>query len=738
MSDTSKIDHSQAAHRSEWEVDSEPQPRPAWRVFPVIGKRPALETDWRKLSTADPSVIRGWVEQGYGLALDCGASRVLVVDADPGADLAPLDLPGTYSPKTPRGQHFYYAGAASTSAGKLGPHIDTRGVGGYVVIYDAGVMETLCEGGSLPAIAPLPAHIQARLEPREAKAVARDETPATDADFARAKLFLSQRTGAEDGETFNVINRLLDLGDFTDEQLLGLLSGWNGRPDEHLLEKIEHARKYRQNDAGAWAAGDPLKRFQTYLKGEAPSLLDPWAEFIAPAFPLPTLPPRLRAFVERKALSIGGDTGAVAMAALAACSGALDHGFHARMQVHDNWHENPRLWVLLVGDPSSKKTPIINAALRPLEAAAAANAKRQAEEDRGYADALRAAQGKIALPERTWFPRYIAQDITVESVGELLSRQSRGLLIKYDELAGWIGSMDKYGGSKAGMSDRAFWLKTYDGGHYQIDRKSTGSKFVQNCSVAFLGGIQPDRIADLGNVVSDGLLQRFLPVLMRPADRSQDLPGGSAVADYENLIGQLLRLGAKEITLSAEAREVKVSLETFLHDVTQTQGLSSSLRAFAGKLTGVWGRLALVLHLAGDPDYGTMQPVSGAVAEAADRLVRTYLLPHAVAFYDRATDGVQQANMRDLASYVLTSGKARFVASDFTTNVRFMRGMKGWDVFTAVDVLVAGGWLEPDSEHVPTKAWTILPSVREALAERRAVEAERKAAVVKIMRSLGP
>jgi hypothetical protein len=125
------------------------------------------------------------------------------------------------------------------------------------------------------------------------------------------------------------------------------------------------------------------------------------------------------------------------------------------------------------------------------------------------------------------------------------------------------------------------------------------------------------------------------------------------------------------------------------------------------------------------------------VAESADRLIRSYLLPHAVAFYDRATDGDQQANLRDLASYVLTTGKDRFVASDFTANIRFMRGMKGWDVFATVDALVAGGWLEPDGDHVPHKAWKVLPGVREALAERRSTEADRKASIVKIMRALG-
>ena len=37
-------------------------------------------------------------------------------------------------------------------------------------------------------------------------------------------------------------------------------------------------------------------------------------------------------------------------------------------------------------------------------------------------------------------------------------------MVKRDEISGWIGSMEKYGGKGGGLSDRAFWLKAYDGG----------------------------------------------------------------------------------------------------------------------------------------------------------------------------------------------------------------------------------------------------------------------------------
>src|SRR4029453_13649452 len=47
-------------------------------------------------------------------------------------------------------------------------------------------------------------------------------------------------------------------------------------------------------------------------------------------------------------------------------------------------------------------------------------------------------------------PRFVTSDTTPEKLGELLARSSRGILVKRDEVAGWIGGMEKYGGSRGG------------------------------------------------------------------------------------------------------------------------------------------------------------------------------------------------------------------------------------------------------------------------------------------------
>jgi Protein of unknown function (DUF3987) len=92
------------------------------------------------------------------------------------------------------------------------------------------------------------------------------------------------------------------------------------------------------------------------------------------------------------------------------------------------------------------------------------------------------------------------------------------------ELAGWLGSMEKYGGGKAANSDRAFWLETYNGGPQVVDRIGRGTSAVENLSASILGGIQPDKLAAIHGLADDGLLQRFIPVMTRGGTFRLTLP----------------------------------------------------------------------------------------------------------------------------------------------------------------------------------------------------------------------
>ena len=151
-----------------------------WRVFPLVPgeKRPAV-TRWEDRASLDPARIEGcWTRRTnagpFGVGIACGPSRLVVIDLDQpkpnsalpepwrvpgvidGADVLavladraghpdPATL-GTYAVLTPSGgMHLYftaptvddlggaYAGALGNTVGTLGPLVDTRAGGGYVV-----------------------------------------------------------------------------------------------------------------------------------------------------------------------------------------------------------------------------------------------------------------------------------------------------------------------------------------------------------------------------------------------------------------------------------------------------------------------------------------------------------------------------------------------------------------------------------------------------------------------------
>jgi putative DNA primase/helicase len=123
-----------------------------WYVFPCVpGEKKPLTAHGFKDSTRDPSKIRKWWQDHplANIGIDCGRSKIVVVDLDvkngndgPGEWHAlckrhQIDDSGALEQSTPSGGiHKVFKANGSgikNTAGRLGPGIDTRGMGGYIV-----------------------------------------------------------------------------------------------------------------------------------------------------------------------------------------------------------------------------------------------------------------------------------------------------------------------------------------------------------------------------------------------------------------------------------------------------------------------------------------------------------------------------------------------------------------------------------------------------------------------------
>ncbi len=261
------------------------------RVFPVRpdSKEPAIR-DWPNQASRDEAQIRRWWKQperniGWAMGDQLPSGRYLAtldVDAKPGgangeaslekllADLELAGMPPTLTQTTPSGYrgpdkpseggHLVLSSARplANSAGALGPGLDIRGRGGYILGCGSminGIPYKVVDIDS--RILPMPDAIEARLIAHVERQPANDAAVAhVDSDRARDRAIeylkkapLAVEGSGGDSQTYKVAARLKDLGcdPVQAEELIS--EHWNPRctppwNEDELREKITHAYRY--------------------------------------------------------------------------------------------------------------------------------------------------------------------------------------------------------------------------------------------------------------------------------------------------------------------------------------------------------------------------------------------------------------------------------------------------------------------------------------------------------------
>jgi hypothetical protein len=226
-----------------------------------------------------------------------------------------------------------------------------------------------------------------------------------------------------------------------------------------------------------------------------------------------------------------------------------------RPKQHDDWHEYPNLWAVVVGNPGVMKSPALNEALKPLRRIEReARERYQSEmEDQAYrkkiADAkLRFIEEEIRKRAKSGRPtddlrdeirqlkydepverRYIVSDASVEKLGALLIDNPNGLLLVRDELSGLLYRLE----SEEYQGERAFYLETWSGKEpLRIDRIGRGSLSGEAACLSIVGGLTPSTLDSFvrraySGERNDGMLERYQLVVY------PDLPGPFTNVDRE-------------------------------------------------------------------------------------------------------------------------------------------------------------------------------------------------------------
>ncbi|WP_142415766.1 YfjI family protein [Bartonella massiliensis] len=331
----------------------------------------------------------------------------------------------------------------------------------------------------------------------------------------------------------------------------------------------------------------------------------------------------------------------VAISALCGLAAVIGNGVRIAPKQYANWEIVPNLWGAIVGQPSTMKTPTMEAALAPLYAfqeewhqewikqkkqqetkdilieldkrekkKQAYKALKDQDEEHALALLSQALEHKESDDDDTLNKRrLIVNDVTVEKLGELLKENPRGLLLVRDELSGFLTNLER----KEYQSDRSFYLTAFNGNKpYTYDRIERGTIHIPNATLSVIGGIQPSRIIPViqamhRGINDDGLLQRF-QMLVFPDERKErewvDKPfKQKAWENYQEVFRSLYDkpLGSPKhpitIRFSAEAQEMFREWWENFQKTTKGENFSESLQAHLLKMDKTIPTLALIFEL---------------------------------------------------------------------------------------------------------------------------------------------
>lgn len=428
-----------------------------------------------------------------------------------------------------------------------------------------------------------------------------------------------------------------------------------------------------------------------------------------PHFDVKWLGPHLGRWAEAQARATCAPVDYVACSLLALAGGLLSN--RRRPLAGAGWEEPPLLWMALVGDPSSGKSPASSAVMGLVNAEEARLDADYRERMRTYETEKVKAEAVLAAHKTSWkeqmrgspeiaevlpptlpdgfkepvkpiLRRIVVRDSTVERLATLSAENPAGLVLHRDELAGLFESFGRY--SKGGGADRQFFLEAYGGRAFTVDRVKTGEPVrVPNLSVGIVGALQPDKAADLLIGADDGFTGRFLwcwptPVPgFRIAREALDRSTAERVIDRLDGLHMISNPSPQPDTpvLVPVEEAALVLLERFALEMKEREkGAMPLMKSAIGKARGHALRLASILTFmwwAADPHASWSEPaeIGEAAMATAIEMMTSYFLPMAERVFGDAAVPVVETNAGILARHLSENGLKAFNASKLRTAI---------------------------------------------------------------------
>lgn len=438
-----------------------------------------------------------------------------------------------------------------------------------------------------------------------------------------------------------------------------------------------------------------------------------------PRLPLGLFPKPWQEYIEAAADHAGSPPDYVMLSLLSVIGAALGNARWG--QAWGNFTQPPIIWGAGIGNPSAAKSPglidVAQGAIAALEkhlnqdweerqrqhdtkkaeaAALADKWKKEVETAAKHGNAPPPRPDRAKEPEAPQRRRFAVRDATTQRLARMMAANPRGLLLFRDELAGWLGAMDRY--NNGAGADRAFWLEAYGGRRFTVDTQKDGDNapMIDHLTIGLIGALTVEKgRAVMAEQDNDGLGARFLYVW--PDPRKPSIPKGEPPDAM--LRDALLKIAAlpweppEPVLLPfTKAAQAIVHARDVMAKGAKEGGL---LGAWIGKMPGHVIRLAVIFsHLqwladGGDPP----RVIDDMAAGRADGLLGEYFLPMAARFFGVNALPPSARDARTLARVIVEERLERL-------NSR-LRARSGpiRDVARVKDALLdleAAGWVRPD------------------------------------------
>ena len=405
-------------------------------------------------------------------------------------------------------------------------------------------------------------------------------------------------------------------------------------------------------------------------------------------------------------------------------------GIHPKC--NDDWLVIPNLWGVIVGEPSVKKTPILNEIIKPiriLEKEAYQLFCKEITEYTAKEQVHKATQSQTyqamkngecqdntnmveklieeenSKPDKPTRKRYTTSDVTTEKLGSILSENPAGILLIRDELTGWMKTLDQ----TDKPNDRPFFLECWNGtGSYTSDRVGRGTIEIPSTTVGIIGTIQPAMLRPyLQNNTTDGFIERFQLAVYpdKPKFKFVDLhPDELAKEKAYKVFNRFADIPFADnnptiLKFSPEGQEIFKQFYCDLNKKTCKKDCHTHMQSHLAKYQSLMPAIALILHVA---DHGHTGTISKDTASQAWAWCE-YLEGHAKRIYgivDKTLAGVKSL-LKNLATLPNPFTVTNFAKKDWggltTSNQRL----------DALNVLIENGYLATEEKKSPTKSSTL-------------------------------